>query len=288
MVANELISAAAEAVSEEARDVKLTPVSGGDICAAYLFDGKNRYFMKVHHCRKLLEAEAAGLQAIASVPSAPRVPEVFALVDGGDASALMLEYIHPGRKQSESLRNLGRALACMHREGRSRKFGFHQDNLIGKTPQINTWCDSWAEFFTRFRIAPLVSRAQSQGLLKGGDLQLLEKLCLRLPDLLVEPAWGSLLHGDLWGGNYLISTDGEGVLIDPAVSYGHREADVAMTELFGGFPQEFYHGYHSEFPLEDGYGQRKEIYNLYHLLNHLCMFGGGYLSSVTSIARRYA
>lgn len=287
MVGEDLIRAAAKALGKHEHALSLEPVSGGDICDAYRVDAGDRYFMKVHSCRSLLESEADGLQAIASVNAAPRVPEVIALVHGEHGSALLLEYIPPGSRHPVSLRDLGRALAFMHREGQSQRFGFHRDNMIGQTPQENTWCASWVEFFSRYRIGALTDLAQSRGLLKGEDLRILQRLCSRLPELLEEPNQGSLLHGDLWGGNYLVSDAGEGVLIDPAVYYGHREADLAMTELFGGFPREFYEGYNEAYPLDDGYSQRRDIYNIYHLLNHLCMFGGGYLSSVTASARRY-
>jgi fructosamine-3-kinase len=159
------------------------------------------------------------------------------------------------------------------------RFGWPRDNYIGATPQANAWCDDWAEFWRERRLRPQLEQARS----KGFDLGK-----IALEDLLIkhqpEPA---LLHGDLWSGNAGFTAEGP-VVFDPAVYYGDREADLAMTELFGGFPREFYDAYNEAWPLEAGYAQRKHLYNLYHLLNHLNLFGGGYLGQVSSTLRLLA
>jgi fructosamine-3-kinase len=171
---------------------------------------------------------------------------------------------HLDLQRSGDWEAMGRMLAKLHRATGSR-FGWHRDNYIGLSPQQNGWCDEWAEFFWERRIRPQADRAGLQ--VKRGRL---------LENHKPQP---SLLHGDLWSGNAGFTAQGP-VIFDPAVYYGDREADLAMTELFGGFPAEFYEAYDREWPLDAGYERRKHLYNLYHLLNHLNLFGGGYLGRV--------
>jgi len=170
-------------------------------------------------------------------------------------------------------------LAALHRRQAAR-FGWARDNTIGATPQANGWCESWTMFWRERRLAPQLALAARNG--------------YRID---VPPVWRlleghepapSLLHGDLWSGNAGFLPDGAPVLFDPAVYYGDREADLAMTELFGGFPGEFYCAYNAAWPLASGYQQRKPLYNLYHLLNHLNLFGGGYLTQVRAALRLLA
>ena len=165
---------------------------------------------------------------------------------------------------------MGRMLAEAHRK-RGPRFGWHRDNYIGTTPQQNGWCDDWAEFWRERRLRPQLALAQRSGF----DLGVVEV------DGILEnhEPHPSLLHGDLWRGNAGFTSDGP-VVFDPAVYYGDREADLAMTELFGRFPPEFYAAYEKAYPLERGYELRKELYHLYHLLNHLNLFGAGYLEQV--------
>ena len=162
---------------------------------------------------------------------------------------------------------LAQMLAKLHRTTGPR-FGWHRDNFIGATPQINDWRDDWATFFHECRIRPQLALAKKNGI----DLPAPPKLQGHNP----HP---SLLHGDLWSGNAGFTAEGP-VLFDPAVYYGDREADLAMTELFGGFPARFYEAYDEAYPLPEGYETRKHLYNLYHLLNHLNIFGEGYLAEV--------
>ena len=182
-------------------------------------------------------------------------------------------------------------LAAMHNADTSiyfekgGKFGFFQDNFIGARPQVNTPCDSWISFFRDNRLAPQFKDADSY--FDSSDRALITKLLDHLEDFLIEPEKPSLLHGDLWRGNVMCGPDGKAMLIDPACYVGHAEADLAMTELFGGFPPEFYEAYCNSRPLQPGYENRRDLYNLYQLLNHLNLFGPSYLEPVKSIVAEY-
>ena len=170
----------------------------------------------------------------------------------------------------------------------SGPFGFEEDNYIGATPQPNAWTDDWVTFFAEQRLGFQLRLAADNGF--GGELARLgERLLSRLGELIDEPAEPAcLLHGDLWGGNYLCDAEGQPVLIDPAAYYGRREAELAMTTLFGGFDSAFYGAYEEAWPLAPGSAERLEIYKLYHLLNHLNLFGGGYLGGCLGVLRRFA
>lgn len=233
--------------------------------------------------------EAEGLSALAAV-GAITVPEPIHAHDGGDGVLpfLLTSWIEPGRRASGFSREFGRRFARLHKEGTGTRFGFEHDNYLGSTPQPNGWSDDWVEFFREKRLGYQLRLARRHGF--GGDLQLLgERLLERLGELIAEPAEPpTLLHGDLWGGNYMVAKSGEPVLIDPATYYGRREADLAMTQLFGGFDSEFYEGYEEVWPLAGGSRHRLDIYQLYHLLNHLNLFGSGYLGGCLQILRRWA
>jgi len=212
-------------------------------------------------------AEADGLEALRPHIRVPRVLD-RGVKDG--KAFLLLEQLDLERGGDYAA--LGRMLAALHRQTGPR-FGWHRDNYIGLSPQINGWRDNWAEFFRECRIRPQLELARSKGFQLDFDLEL---------DHQPQP---SLLHGDLWNGNAGFTAEGP-VLFDPAVYYGDREADLAMTELFGGFPRAFYEAYNEVFPLPEGYERRKHVYNLYHLLNHLNIFGGSYLPQVQATLRR--
>jgi len=198
-----------------------------------------------------------GLQALGAVVRVPRV-----LDHGPDF--ILLEQLD--LKRNGDWAALARMLATLHRQTGPR-FGWHRDNWIGATPQINTWSDDWCEFWQERRMRPQLALARKNG------------FDIPDPPTLEHSPQPSLLHGDLWNGNAGFIEDGP-VIFDPAVYYGDREADLAMTELFGGFPPEFYSSYRKTYPLDAGYEQRKHFYNLYHLLNHLNIFGAGYLAQV--------
>ncbi len=254
-------------------------ISSGSINEAFrISDGSQHYFVKLNQVSKveMFEAEALGLQALAASRSM-RIPQVIGWGTTDNHSYIILEWLDLGRNSSSASgwTELGRQLAYLHRAAkpdRSQRFGWDQNNTIGSTPQPNSWAHDWAIFFAESRIGYQLQLAQRRGASFGQSAQLLSAI----PDLLGHSPAPSLVHGDLWSGNTGFSAEGEPVIFDPAVYWGDREVDIAMTELFGGFPSSFYEGYQSVWPLEAGYEQRKVLYNLYHILNHFNLFGGGY------------
>ena len=206
-------------------------------------------------------------------------------------SFLIMEFLEAGPRKADFWERFGRQLAAMHRAETCEwtpggKYGFTQNNFIGAGSQNNAICDSWIDFFREYRL-------EQQFRLVGEfwdsyERKAMQSLLDHLDEYLVEPDFPSLLHGDLWGGNFVTGPDGGAWLIDPAVYVGHAEADLAMTELFGGFVPAFYGAYQEVSPLLPGYADRRELYNLYHLLNHLNLFGEGYYGAVMRIVRRYA
>ncbi|MBQ7581908.1 MAG: fructosamine kinase family protein [Lachnospiraceae bacterium] len=233
--------------------------------------------------RGFFDAEEEGLIAIMDTGTAA-TPKLFAKgVDwGGGFSFLMMEVIERGDVTGKSIAALGYDLAGLHLADAGKyvedgKYGFLHDNYIGATKQINTPKDSWIDFFRECRLKPQFKMAENA--FTVSDRKRIIRLMDRLADLLTEPEKPSLLHGDLWGGNHLFDREGNAVLIDPAAYVGHAEADLAMTEMFRPFPQEFYEAYFARNPLVPGYRERKKLYNLYHELNHFNLFGGGYLRS---------
>jgi fructosamine-3-kinase len=221
-----------------------------------------------------------GLQALA-VPDGPRVPQPF--LYGTDF--LLLEDLMPTPRCSDYWPQFGRQLAALHNHT-SPQFGSDKDNYIGSTPQPNPRQEDGYIFFAEHRLRFQGGLASRRGLLGKGELDHLERLCQRLRDLVPEqPA--SLIHGDLWSGNAMTDQSGAPAIIDPAAHYGWGEAELAMTALFGAFPDVFYQAYQEVRPLEKGFRERFPIYNLYHLLNHLNLFGSGYWGDVVHILRRY-
>lgn len=253
-------------------------VGGGCINAAYLIEHEGRrYFVKTNAAATaaMFAAEFAGLHEIARSETV-RVPLPVCHGIAGDAAFLVLEYIEFGSGGAGGAAELGRQLARMHRITRD-SYGWTMDNTIGSTPQRNTCAARWADFWREQRLRvqlQLAAQNGHRGVLQRHGERLLADIHRYFAGH--EPA-ASLLHGDLWSGNYGITPDGTPVIFDPAVYYGDRETDIAMTELFGGYPAAFYDAYAKEYPLEPGYRRRKTLYNLYHVLNHLNLFGGGYL-----------
>ncbi len=263
-------------------------IGGGCIADSRLLktaSGKN-YFLKSGCTDGLLLKEANGLHELAKT-QAIRVPNVIAV----ETDFLLLEYIESGLKKCDFFEDFGRKFAQLHRY-RADTFGFYEDNFIGATPQPNipskNEAINWTTFYFNKRLLFQYKLAEKNGyaspkLHKG--FQLLENKIEQILAGSEEPP--SLLHGDLWGGNYICDENGEAVLIDPAVYYGHREADLAMTKLFGGFTTEFYNAYNNAFLLPDGYGYRENIYLLYHVMNHLNFFGTGYLRQAEQFLWHY-
>ena len=266
-------------------------VSGGDINRAYrLTVNGHCFFMKANRRENydFFRAEITGLRAIAATETI-RVPEVLGAGLDDDFGAFLLLEWSQGKPVPRFYENFGHSLAAMHRADTGRLirgFGFSEDNFIGAGKQENTQENSWVVFFREHRLVPQLRKAGYW--FDSTDRKQISRLLDNLTDYLPEPDYPSLLHGDLWSGNYITGNDGEAWLIDPAVYVGHAEADLAMTELFGGFPQQFYQAYNEVSPIDRGYRERRELYNLYHLLNHLNLFGGAYLGSVRHVLRTYA
>jgi protein-ribulosamine 3-kinase len=241
-----------------------------------------RYFVKLASGRyaPMLACEADGLAALART-STVGVPHVAAVGACGATAFLAMDALDltDGARGAA----LGRALALLHRAQTPRgpageRFGWHRDNFIGATPQANGWCGDWCAFFRERRLAPQLALAAANGF--GGLQRDGECLLAMLPRLLDHRPEPSLVHGDLWSGNAATLRDGAPVVFDPAVYVGDREVDIAMTELFGGFGADFRSAYQGAWPLGAGYRVRRDVYNLYHVLNHLNLFGAGYLGRV--------
>ncbi len=260
----------------------VSPVSGGCINRGYRFRSGERWlFYKTHPTppEQFFASEAAGLKALAATDTVS-VPEVVAF----DEQGLLLSYLEPDRPSRANWIALGEQLAALHSQS-LEDFGFTQDNYCGLTRQPNPpTADGW-HFFAYHRLLWQAELARRNRRLEKTDLVAVEKLCERLPELIPRQP-PCLLHGDLWSGNLLFS-GGAPWLIDPAVWQGQAEAELAMTRLFGGFPEIFYSSYLACHPLEPEWEERSELYNLYHLLNHLNLFGGSYLADVRSVLRRY-
>ena len=230
----------------------------------------------------MFTSEADGL-ALLNRAGEIHVPEVCFTGYAGSFAYILLEYIDQGRKSSFFMHDFGRSLARLHRHT-TGYFGHEIDNYMGSLPQSNKKHTTWISFFVEERLKRQVALANVY--FSSSDFSAFERLYSRLDELLpVEPS--ALLHGDLWGGNYMVAPDGRACLIDPAVYYGHREVDIAMTTLFGGFDESFYASYQDEYPLEKGWQKRLDIFKLYPLLIHLNLFGSGYLESILSITRRF-
>lgn len=274
--------------------VGCAPVGGGCIHSAWrldLADG-SRLFAKTNGASSLplLEAEAEGLRAlkVAAGNEGPQLPVPLACGLAGPSAVLVLSWLdlEGGRSaaQGPPWRRLGAALAGLHRHSLTRScaagdrggssFGWPRDNVIGAFPQGNGWDDDWGRFFVERRLVPQLEHLARSGTPLAQAQSLLERAGQWLVDHQPDP---SLVHGDLWSGNAAISAGGQGAIFDPAIYRGDREVDLAMARLFGGFPEAFFEGYTETWPLPSGHEFRRDLYNLYHLLNHANLFGGSYL-----------
>jgi protein-ribulosamine 3-kinase len=234
-----------------------------------------------HSPADMFAREAEGLEEL-RIADGPRVPRAYLHGE----RFILLEDLAPAPRRPDYWPVFGRQLAALHDRTDSR-FGFSHDNYIGSTPQPNAWTADGYEFFAEQRLMFQVRLAGKRGLVGNSELRQVESLTRRLPELVPnQPA--SLIHGDLWGGNAITDSEGNPAVIDPAAHYGWAEAELAMTTLFGSFPDVFYQAYQEVRPLEPGYWARFPIYNLYHLLNHLNLFGRGYLGQVHSVLHRYS
>ncbi len=275
----------AEGVSLDVESVR--SVGGGCISRAYVLEetrGTGSFFIKVHQTAGLamFEAEFEGLIDLKKGVSL-HVPTPLCCGSTGDDAYLVMEYV-PLQGGGDDAR-LGEALAALH-QNQHRQFGWRRDNTIGSTPQMNPWTDDWPQFWAEQRLGYQLRLAVQKGA-GSAFVDQLEQLQAALPVFFSDyQPLASLLHGDLWSGNAAFDSSGQPVIFDPAVYYGDREADLAMTELFGGFSARFYAAYNNAWPLDSGYRTRKALYNLYHILNHYHLFGGAYLSQAQDMVDR--
>ncbi len=262
------------------------PVGGGCInqtLALTLSNGETVFLKQNDHPPGgLFEKEARGLNLMREAKNGPRIPEVVALPEEPDPKFLLLEFIEEGAPGNGYYQRFGQALAAMHRTTQEH-YGLDHDNFIGSTVQKNSPEKDALVFFREHRLGFQQKLARDRELLPAGADKRIDQLCDRLDQFLdLSGEQPAVVHGDLWSGNTFADTAGRPCLVDPAVHFGLRETDLAMTELFGRLPQSFYDAYREAFPQVPGYEERKSIYNLYHLLNHLNLFGGSYLASVES------
>jgi protein-ribulosamine 3-kinase len=262
----------------------LRPVGGGCInngAVLKTVSGES-FFLKTNQdaAADMFAREAEGLKALC-VSGGPRLPFPYLF----DTQFILLEDLAPTERSKDYWPIFGRQLAALHNHTEQR-FGFVHDNYIGSTPQPNPWTVDGYTFFSEYRLLHQAQMARRRGLVDLGIYQRVEHLCTRLTELVPEqPA--SLIHGDLWSGNAMTGSGGEPAIIDPAAYYGWAEADLAMTDLFGVFPSEFYDAYLEVRPLHSGFRDRFPLYNLYHLLNHLNLFGGSYFGQVLSVLYKF-
>ncbi|MCH5344567.1 MAG: fructosamine kinase family protein [Acetatifactor sp.] len=295
---NSLEEAITALFGENLRIVSRRLVYGGDINESYclsLSDGTT-VFMKCNALKNLpfFEAEAQGLEALRKTGTIG-VPKALGIGtdEAQKVSFLLMEYLEAAPRSSKYWEVFGRELAALHladcygfaSADRNLPFGFKADNYIGASPQMNTPKENWITFFRECRLLPQIKMAE--GYLDPGMRKQCAKLLDHLDSYLVEPEFPSLIHGDLWSGNAVCGPDGKAWILDPAAYVGHFEAELAMTELFGGYPDFFYKAYHEVNLIDSGYRDRRDLYNLYHLLNHLNLFGSSYRGSVQRILDKY-
>ncbi len=266
-------------------------VGGGSINQTQILTLSNgeKVFLKYNARppKDLFPAESRGLQLLRTARNGPRVPKPLALEPGACPRYFILEYIEEGSPADGFYPRFAETLANLHRTHWDHH-GLDYDNFIGSTVQKNTPEKDALVFFREHRLRFQQALARKSGLLPAALDKKIDALCEKLADLIdVTGEKPALLHGDLWSGNYFASADQTPCLFDPAAYFGLRESDLAMTELFGSLPQAFYKAYDEVHPLNPGYGERKDLYNLYHLLNHLNLFGNAYLGSVETLVHRY-
>ena len=264
-------------------------VHGGDINKTYcLLTSTGKYFLKVNDKNEyplMFELEANGLNKLREHCTLI-IPGVIKYGYCNDQQYLLLEWLEKGIAKEDTWEKFGQGLAFMHKQPQ-KYFGFNEDNYIGSLKQINDPHNEWYSFYTECRIMPLVKKLSGAGSFSPTNIKDAEFFCNRLKNIFpVESP--SLLHGDLWAGNYLISSPGYAAIFDPAVYFGHREMDIGMTKLFGGFDQRFYDLYNDTYPLEKGWGKRLPATQLYPLLVHAVLFGGHYIASAKNIFKAYS
>ncbi len=264
--------------------INIRSVGGGCIAQSGIIttESGSNYFLKQGYSNGMFYCESNGLREIAKAKCI-QVPEVILVGE----SFLLLSVISQGAKINNTMEDFGRKLANMH-QFTSDRYGFFEDNFIGSSKQINTYSTSWSDFYFINRLLFQYKLVEQNGKVTEELKDLFLKLENRIKEILEgSEDIASLLHGDLWGGNYMIDTSGDVVLIDPAVYYGNREADLVMTKLFGGFTTDFYDSYSKEYPLTPGYKYRENIYLLYHVMNHYNLFGNSYYGQMIDLMKFY-
>ncbi|MGF1724009.1 fructosamine kinase family protein [Photobacterium nomapromontoriensis] len=259
-------------------------IDGGDVNECYcISDGNERFFIKLNDRERLVifETEAESLRIINDTDCI-QVPQSVHLGTSKDKSFLILNYLPTKVIDNDSAFILGQQLARMHSWGEQGEYGFDIDNYIGLTPQPNQWQRRWCRFFAEQRIAWQLQLCKEKGIEFGNIDDITSQVIKLLVNHQPKP---SLLHGDLWHNNTAVTVTGP-IIFDPASYWGDRECDIALTELFGGFPQSFYDGYQSVWPLDEAYQQRKDLYNLYHVLNHCNLYGGSYIIQAKHILEK--
>ena len=281
--------ALSDQLEEEIWSLTIDPVGGGSINKTFRLQVNHRlsFFCKLNKLStypRLFEKESNGLEFLAR-QKVIRIPTCFSRMDLMDHQVLILEWIHPGARTKKFWMNFAEQLARLHKIS-NNQFGWNEDNYMGALPQLNNQRTRWTDFFINQRLLPQVKLAREKNLLDGHQMLHFENLYKKLEDIF-SPEEPALLHGDLWSGNFLCDEHEQPVLIDPAVYFGHRSMDLAMTRLFGGFDRIFYSCYHEHFPLPANYEEQWTICNLYPLLVHLNLFGRSYLGDIVHTIRNY-
>ena len=272
----------------ETEILRSSSIGGGCINHAMKIETRQAdFFLKWNNAQQfpsMFKTEANGLVLLKEANEIG-VPKVIGFDDTGSYSFIILEFISSGRRIKTFWEDFGSSLARLHQNS-SEFFGLNYDNYIGSLPQSNSQKKSWIEFFIEERLEKQIAIAKNSGAISHSVIAQFNHLYKRLQEIIPEEK-PSLLHGDLWNGNFMVGSDGKAWMVDPAVYYGHREMDLAMSRLFGGFSGEFYKSYNETFPLQKGFDLRVDIHNLYPLLVHVNLFGGSYLSEVKNILSRF-
>jgi fructosamine-3-kinase len=266
----------------------INAVSGGSINEAFsLYTDEGNFFIKTNsanHYPKMFEKEAKGLELLQGT-NAIRIPKIIDCGEIKETSFLILEYINSDQPNAQFWLDFGSQLAKLHQHT-DTTFGLNHSNYIGSLQQHNNSHNSWTDFFIQERLHVQIKLARDKSQIDIATISRFEKLYTRLDEIFPQEQ-PALLHGDLWSGNFMVDENGGPVIMDPAVYYGHREMDIAMTKLFGGFSSQFYDAYNNFFPLENGWENRMDICNLYPLMVHVNLFGGGYLSQVKKVLSKF-